>query len=149
MKSTFIATLRKGVIVPLPHLAGRVSVEFSRFKPDEVLDVTVERQTKKRTLKQNARYWVLIVPAFSNWSGYEEFPERAEMLGLAPKDSAHEVLKAMFVPEREAVLPDGSTVKLRPSTAKLTTVEMANLQDQAERFLNSQGIYLPADERFS
>lgn len=148
MKTSFLATIRKGSICPINASIGRVAVDLSRFKDSEVLEVTVQSQTKKRTLKQNARYWKLIVPAFANWTGYEQFPESAEKLGLAPKDSAHEVLKAMFIPEREAVLPDGSTVKIRPSTAKLTTAEMADLQDKAERFLNDQGIYLAADERF-
>ena len=137
---TFPATIRKGVIAPHPAYAGKAAVGFAQFKPEEELSVTVERKSKTRTLAQNARYWKLIVPAFSEWTGYEQFPESAERLGLAPKDSAHEVLKAMFVPSREATLPDGTVVTVRPSTARLTVAEFADLQDRAERFLNSQGI---------
>lgn len=144
MTLTFQATIRKGILCPLPQCAGRVAVGLARFKADQILDVHVEKQGKIRSLEQNARYWKLIVPAFSEWAGYEQFPESAERLGLAPKDSAHEVLKSMFLPEREATLPDGTVVKIRPSTAKLSTAEMADLQDQAERFLNANGIYLPA-----
>ena len=148
MKVAFPASVQKGIIVPHPAYAGKAAVAFSRLKVGETVTVTVESEKRTRTLSQNARYWKLIVPAFSEWAGYEQFPESAEKLGLAPKDSAHEVLKAMFIGEREAELPDGSTVKIRPSTAKLTTAEFADLQDRAERFLNSQGIYLQADERF-
>ena len=147
MKCSFPASIRNGVIVPHPAHMGRVAVSFSRFPSDAQLLITAETEPKRRSLAANRRYWAVIVPAFSAWTGYEEFPESAEKLGLAPKDSAHEVLKAMFIGEREATLPNGQVVKVRPSTAKLTTAEMADLQDRAERFLNSQGIYLPADER--
>lgn len=146
MKVTFPARVAAGRPVPLPAHVGPVAACLAKFKADEVVRVTVETEPKTRTLSQNARYWKLIVPAFSEWAGYEEFPESAERLGLAPKDSAHEVLKAMFVPSREATLPDGTVVTVRPSTARLTVAEFADLQDRAERFLNSQGIYLPADE---
>ena len=135
----------RGVIVPHPAQAGAVSVKLARFKPG-TLTVTVESEVKRRTLSQNARYWKLIVPAFSEWAGYERFPESAEKLGLAPKDSAHEVLKALFIGEREATLPDGSVVKIRPSTARLSVAEMADLQERAERFLNQNDIFLPAHE---
>ena len=146
MKATFLATLRNGVIVPHPAVAGAVAVKFSHFKPDALLRVTVEPERDRRTPSQNNRYWGLIVPAFSEWAGYERYPESAEKLGLAPKDSAHEVLKAMFIGEREATLPDGTVVKIRPSTAKLTVAEMADLQERAERFLAAHGIHLPAKE---
>lgn len=146
MKINFPAKILAGRAVPLPAHAGPVAAKLAKFKADDVVRVTIETEPKTRTLAQNARYWKLIVPAFSEWTGYEEFPESAERLGLAPKDSAHEVLKAMFVGEREATLPDGTVVKIRPSTAKLTVAEFADLQERAERFLNSQGIYLPAAE---
>lgn len=145
MKINFPARIFAGRPVPLPAHVGPVAAKLAKFKADDVVRVTIETEPKTRTLSQNARYWKLIVPAFSEWTGYEEFPESAERLGLAPKDSAHEVLKAMFVGEREALLPDGTSVKVRPSTAKLTVAEFADLQDRAERFLNQQGIYLPAE----
>lgn len=146
MISRFKATIRKGIICPLLAVAGRVSVDFARFKPDAVIDVTVETESRKRTLKQNARYWSLIVPAFSEWTGFEKFPESAEKAGIAPKDSAHAILKAKFIGDRDITLPNGEVVRVRPSTACLTTAEMADLQDKAERFLNENGIYLPAEE---
>lgn len=146
MKVTFPARVAFGRPVPLPEHVGPVAVKLAKFRTDEVVRVTIESEPKTRTLAQNARYWKLIVPAFSEWTGYEEFPESAERLGIAPKDSAHEVLKAMFVPAREATLPDGTVVSVRPSTACLTVAQFAELQEKAERFLNSQGIYLPAEE---
>lgn len=146
MKITYPARIFAGRAVPLPAHVGPVAAKLAKFKGDEVVHVTIESERKTRSMAQNARYFGLIVPAFSEWTGYEAFPESAERLGLAPKDSAHEVLKAMFIGEREATLPNGQTVRVRPSTACLTVAEFADLQERAERFLNSQGIYLPADE---
>lgn len=148
----FAAKISGGHIDPLAP--GAVAVKLAKFKPGAVLTVTVESERKIRTLSQNARYWKLIVPAFSEWTGYEAFPESAERMGLAPKDSAHEVLKAMFLPAMEATTADGTVLRysdgapvmVRPSTAKLTVAQFADLQERAERFLNSQGVFLPADE---
>lgn len=144
MKLEYKATISQGMVVPVSGSLAKASVGLSRFKKGAIVDVCIESERNVRSLAQNRRYWKIIVPLFSEWAGYEQFPESAEKLGMAPKDSAHAVLKAMFIPEREATLPDGSVVKIRPSTAKLTTAEMADLQDRAERFLNQNGIYLPA-----
>lgn len=151
MRVTFSARIDQGRIVPLADI-GPLAVKLSRLKAG-VVRVVVDDE-KPRSLAQNARYWKLIVPAFSEYTGYEAFPESAERMGLAPKDSAHEVLKAMFLPEvaartatGKAILrPDGSPVMVRPSTASLTVAQFAELQEKAERFLNAEGIYLPAHE---
>ena len=56
----------------------------------------------------------------------------------------------MFIGPRrvERTLPDGRVIEEihEPSTTELTTAEMAHLQDQAERLLNENGIYLPAEQ---
>ena len=52
----------------------------------------------------------------------------------------------MIIGRRTVTLPDGTQVEVEPSTTSLTTAHMADLQDKAERFLNSQGIYLPAED---
>ena len=147
----FKGTIRKGVICPCPGLVGRVSVELSRFKADEIVDVNVEKPTRKRTLRQNSRYWSVIVPAFAEWTGYEAYPEHLEKQDLkALQQSAHRTLKAMFIGSTTVTrtLPNGTTVTEvhEPSTAGLTTAQMATLQTQAERLLNENDIYLPANE---
>lgn len=100
-----------------------------------------------RTLSQNARYWSLLIPLFAEWSGYEESPESAERIGKTPKDAAHEVLKSMFVPQVTETLPNGMTLTIMPSTSSFSIAEFSEFQDKVERFLVSQGIRLPADER--
>ena len=119
------------------------AVALSKFE-GKLVDVLV---SQKRSLSQNARYWSLIVPAFSQWTGFEAFPESAEKIGLTPKESAHQILKAMFVGTHEVTLPDGSVVTVCPSTAALTVAQFSELTDKAERFLNAHQIFLPVDER--
>lgn len=141
MKATYWATVEEGKIKPYnPTVAA---VELSKVAGKRVL-VTVETETKKRTGRQNDRYWGLIVPAFAQWTGYEEFPESAEMIGKTPKESAHNVLKSMLLQMIDVTLPNGQVVSVNQSTASLTTAQMADLQDRAERFLNQNGIHLPA-----
>ena len=152
MKLTYQAKDVRGVLTPLPPFASKVAVGLARFRKDAILNVTVESEKRKRTLDQNSRYWGLIVPAFAEWTGYQSYPEILEMQDpKALKDSAHRTLKAMFIGSRTVTraLPNGKTITetQEPSTTELTTEEMAKLQDQAERLLNDNGIWLPADER--
>ena len=153
MKVAFPASVQKGIIIPHPAYAGKAAVAFSRLKVGETVTVTVESEKRTRTLKQNARYWKLIVPAFAEWVGNEAYPEHLEKMDLpALKDSAHRTLKAMLIGPRviTRTLPNGQVIEetQEPSTKELTTAEFAKLQDLAEKLLNENGIYLQADERF-
>ena len=143
----FKAQLRRGVIAPFPGVAGRVAVELARFPMDATLDVTVSLPGKKRTLKQNARHWDLIVPAFEQL-GHEVFSQWAELHGMTPKDSAHNVIKAMFLDRLKIELPNGEVVEVLPSSAKLTTAQFSQMDERAERYLNNLDppVYLPAKE---
>ena len=143
----FKATIRRGAIVPFPGVAGRVAVELSRFLLDAPLDVTVSLPAKKRTKDQNSRHWGLIVPAFEAL-GHERFSEWAELHGMTPKDSAHNVIKAMFLDRLKIELPNGEVVEVLPSSAKLTKAQFAQMDERAERYLNNLAppVYLPAKE---
>lgn len=144
-KVQFKATLRRGVIAPFPGVAGRVAVELARFPQDAVLDVTVSLPSKRRSRQQNDRHWGLIVPAFEQL-GYEKFSQWAEEHGMTPKDSAHNTIKQMFLDPLVLPLPDGRTVEVWPSSASLTTAQFAQMDERAERYLNSLGVFLPAKE---
>lgn len=126
----------KFVPVVTPRLAG----ECARKKGKRVQWDFV---APKRTLRQNARYWTVIVPAFSEYAGYEQYPERAEKLGKTPKDSAHRVLVAMLLDPVVVQLPGGQVFTMERSTTSLSVAEMSDLQDRAERFLISEGRTLP------
>ena len=145
MKVSFRATIHRGVICPIPTVAGRVAVKFANFKPDEILDVTVERLAKKRTLSQNAFYWDVVVPAFVEL-GYQQFSVVAETTGMAPKDSAHSVIKRMFLDPMVYTASDGTEYEFEPSTASLTTAQFSQMTDRAITYLNTLDIHLPARE---
>ena len=93
------------------------------------VEVTIRRERSQRSIAQNNYWWAAVVPLFSEWSGYE-------------KDEAHEVLKALFL-TTEKTLPDGETVKVVGSTAKLKTAEFADLVERVARWLAGHGVYLP------
>ena len=145
MKVQSKATLRRGEIAPFPGVAGRVAVQLSQFPVDAPLDVTVELPAKRRTKRQNDRHWAVIVPAFEQL-GYETFSQWAELKGMTPKDSAHNVIKQMFLDPLVLPLPDGRTVEVWPSSASLTAAQFSQMDEKAERYLNSLGVFLPAKE---
>lgn len=135
MKSTYLAQIRRGVLVAIPQMAGRVAVEFSRSKPEEVLEVTVQSQTKKRTLSQNARMWA-ILQVFEAWGWH--------------KDEAKTWCCGEFLPPIVREMPDGTRIETKASrTSTLNTKQMGEFMDRIEHWLVDQGVHLPADERFA
>ena len=93
------------------------------------VQVRIGRPKQKRSDQANRRYWSLIVPCFSEWSGYE-------------RGEAHEVLKAMFARE-EVTLPSGEIVQRVKSTAQMSVSEFAEYTSAAERFLSGHGFQWP------
>lgn len=140
----FRGTFIKGVFTP--YATSAFAVMASRFeKSKTVVQAKFNKEGHVRSRAQNDRYWSLIVPAFSEWSGYPNLPDDPSVSEEKKKDFAHNVLKALLV-KKEFKLPDGQVVTYVPSTTELTTAEMAKLQDDAEAFLNQHEIYLPAKE---
>lgn len=127
------------LILPLPHHVIRLVEAGGWMCEEDFLQCSVGAQ---RTLKQNSRYWGAIVPAFSEWSGYELYPEAAERFGATPKDTAHNILKTMFLGTAPYTLPNGMVLELPLSTAHLTVEEMSDLQDRAERFLSENNVHI-------
>jgi hypothetical protein len=91
--------------------------------------VNIEPIGRGRTLDQNARYWGLIIAAFSDWSGYEP-------------DECHELLKALLLPPVVQELPDGQRIERVASTATLTVEQFTEFMDRAERYLIGHGVSL-------
>jgi len=140
---TFKARIRRGVLLPLNQ--SKVQDDLSKLPLDVEVDVKVEVAGKKRSHQQNQRHWGLIVPAFEQL-GHERFSEWFELSGRSPKDSAHNVIKQMFLDPMRFDLPDGRYVDVWPSSADLTTEQFATMDEKAERYLNSLGTYLSAKE---
>lgn len=91
--------------------------------------VILTRAKRRRSDAQNKRYWSLIVPCFSEWSGYE-------------KDEAHEVLLQMFS-KYEDHLPTGELVERIRRSSKMSVEQFNEYMGRVERFLAAHGFEFP------
>lgn len=91
-------------------------------------EVTVKRYVQKRSLNQSALYWKWI-HLIANDTGNDP-------------DDVHEAMKTKYLPPIERL---GSMI--RPSTTKLSTVEMSAYMDRVYAFATSElGLILPVPE---
>lgn len=101
---------------------------LARFEGRRVV-LTVRGEQLQRSQQQNKYYWSMVVPIFSEWTGYE-------------KEEAHEVLKGLFLKTRRT-LPTGEEIEVSGSSAKLTVAEFKEYVDQVCRWLAGHGVYVP------
>lgn len=96
--------------------------------------VTVERYVKSKSNPQLAYYFGLVVPAWSDYTGYEE-------------DEMHAELKKAYLPRRRDFAKlTGEIVDDIPSLAELTVEEMSRFLDRVVREAALQGIKIPGPE---
>lgn len=93
------------------------------------VSLVLTREKRRRSDAQNRRYWSLVVPCFSEWSGYE-------------KDEAHEVLLQMFS-KYEDHLPSGEVVERILRSSKMTVEQFNTYTSRVERFLAEHGFEFP------
>lgn len=133
----FMRAMKRAGMLGTMKAPRRVFCEFSREK-------------RRRTLPQNARWYGLLVPLFSEWTGYE-------------KDEAHEELLRMFGPRKTVTWGDGTLHSIPKRSSEWTVEEATETQDRVERFLSMPmtdqirtmeghsvsgcGLRIPADER--
>jgi hypothetical protein len=98
--------------------------KIKALPPLPLYQATIVEKKSKRTLDQNARYWKLITD-FGEYCGYD----REEM---------HQEVGRRFL-TYEKTMPNGDIKKFVKSTTKLTTKEMAELQEHIERVAAQQG----------
>lgn len=99
-----------------------------RFEGQRI-EVSLRRERVTRSHAQNRYWWSVVVPIFSEYTGYE-------------KDEAHDVLKMLFLREEKA-LPTGEVVDVPGSTARLSTAEFSDLVERVARWMAEHGVYLP------
>jgi hypothetical protein len=103
----------------------------AKFKEGQEVEVIIRRKKSKRSLNQNAYYW-MICTTIADSSGYES------------PDEVHEALKMMYLRVNRTGLPD--TIR---STTDLNTAEFAEYIDKIKRdaargvFGGENGIYIP------
>lgn len=97
--------------------------KLSRLEPTTLWQVSVRERKSKRSIDQNDRYWKLITE-FGNFCGYD-------------KDEMHQEIGRRFLNYEKTI--NGKIKQFVKSTTKLTTAEMAELQDKIERVAAQQG----------
>ena len=97
--------------------------------------LTIERETKRRTLSQNALLW--------KW--LDEVTQHVMEHTGHDKDELHEFFKAKFLPARNVSV--GAYLASYRSTKNLTTAEMSEYMDRIYAFCTSElGLFLPVPE---
>ena len=89
---------------------------------------TIVEYKSKRSDIQNNRYWALMTE-FGNFLGYS-------------KDDLHDICRYKFL--RNFIEIEGEQLPLLKTTTKLTTAEMANFQNEIERWGHEMGFYFEA-----
>lgn len=97
--------------------------KINRLDPTINWTVTIRQKKTKRSLEQNSRYWKLITD-FGKYLGYTA-------------DELHDLCRFKFL--RSKIEIEGEPLPLLKSSTKLTTAEMAEFQENIERWGASMG----------
>lgn len=95
------------------------------------LKVTVEIDSPRRTLSQNAKLWATYRDALSGMQDYSGHNE----------DEVHEAFKTLHCPEKPVSMPGGKVVMVR-STKLLTVEEFSVFLERVLSMLASYGVHI-------
>lgn len=115
------------------HVRKAVALWVSTFKTGTHLDIIIRKHKTKRSLKQNAYYWSVVVPILADETGHDN-----------PEDM-HEDLKLKFNPVPSKLNPDkmigGSTTKM--STEEFFCGESSYVERICRWAATTLGCYIP------
>jgi hypothetical protein len=97
--------------------------QIKRLEPTILWECTIREKKSKRSTIQNSRYWKLVTE-FGKHLGYTA-------------DEMHDICRFKFM--RNVIEIEGERLPLLNSTTKLTTAQMADYQDNIERWAASLG----------
>lgn len=131
----FAANVVDGKLKILPGEKASIKRWISGFQTGTQLDIIIRRHQSKRTLRQNAYYFGVVVKILSDHFGYDH-------------EEMHEEMKLMFNPIRSKIDPSRT---IGGSTTKLSTVEFfSDEQSYVERICRwaaeQHGVYIPPPE---
>jgi hypothetical protein len=107
-----------------PQNKANLFAKIDRLDPHVEWQVIIRKKKSKRSLDQNRRYWKLLT-LFGKQLGYTA-------------DEMHDLCRFKFLRSRIEI--EGEPLPLMQSSTKLTTAEMADYQDNIERWANQLGI---------
>ena len=110
----------------IPDEKGRW-IGFLAYCAGKRMTVTAERELLRRTPKQNARYWSLIVPVYQEWVGEED------------KLQAHEDLLAQCN-KSTRILPTGEVIETVKRSKFLNVEEFNEYTSRVEMWLAKHGV---------
>lgn len=94
------------------------------------IEITVTKKKKKRSVRQNSYYW-LLVTMISDHTGFT-------------KEEVHAILKQRFLKVERVNEVTGAIYEYVRSTTELSTVEYEDYLEDVRRFASEEfGIYLP------
>ena len=102
--------------------------EFIASQKDQVIEVRIRKWRTKRSLQQNALYWMWL-QVIAQDLGYDT-------------EELHNSFRAMFLVDREKKIP------LVRSTTTLNKMEFTQYLDKIEREASQLGIVLPQPEEY-
>ena len=115
MKLSLTDTVKGG---NLPNVSNQIA-EYLRANEGKLIDVNLSL-TDKRTSKQNAMYWGLIIPHFQK-AFYQSWGENLD------KDTVHNLLKENTITLKDSIVKEDKTVTFSRSTADLDIPEFTEL----------------------
>lgn len=105
----------------------------SAFKPEQIVEVTIKKPARKRTLSQNNYLWGVCYKIIGDELGYDI-------------EEIHEIMKQRFLKRQKDVDFKGKKITLEKtlSTTKLSTTQFNQYVDKVKMFASSElGIYIP------
>jgi hypothetical protein len=93
--------------------------------------MTAEPERRRRSKKQNDRYWALLVPAYMEWVGEDD------------KLQAHEDILSQCN-RGDRMLPTGELINVVKRTRHQTVEEHCEFTARVERWLASHGVEIDA-----
>lgn len=91
------------------------------------LKITGKRNT--RSNRQNAWYWVCVVPGF-----FKGLNTLGSFGRLNNHEEAHEVIKSKFLGFKERIMPDGEIVRTTKSTKSLDKIGFSDFAEEVIQF---------------
>ena len=113
----------------VPDERGRWQGWLAKYRGRRVT-MTAEPERLRRTAKQNARYWALIVPIYQEWVGEPD------------KLQAHEDLLSLHN-RADRLLPTGEVVQVVKRSRNLSIEEFLAFTQRVEMWMAQQGIEFP------
>lgn len=115
----------------LPHGKQSLDTFFSKLPEGQRFKVTVEEYKSKRSLEQNARYWVILTQISEQVTDENERKYSPEVW--------HEFFKAKFL-GKDAVIIDNEPVLLPRTTTTLKVLEFGDYMTQCEAWAVDHGV---------